>query len=177
MSNILSELMHHLDTDRSMKLGHAPKDVQIWLEELSLPLDLLRFLQWNWPQVDTQIGHISVMSSENILKGEETMALIAYRFLALGSAPNGDFFVLDISTDQCRPGFITHEEYWEHEENPRKVFQPIARSLASLLYRFAEGRYVPTDYYAAKDFSAFLEAENRGSEPDAVGNEGHHGAD
>src|SRR6478736_141469 len=108
--NLLSEFIYHLDADSSMKLGHAPKNVQAWLEELALPMDVLRFLQWDWPQADSQIGHISVMSSKNIMNHERTKALLPHRFLQLGSAPNGDFFVLDIATDQYRPGFITHEE-------------------------------------------------------------------
>jgi hypothetical protein len=160
---LLSEFIYHLDADRSMKLGHAPDDVQAWLEDLGLPIDIRRFLQWDWPQTNSYIRHIALMSSENIIKDEYTSALLPYKFLHLGSAPNGDFFVLDISTDPCRPGFITHEEYCE--KNPRVVFQPIARSFESLLYRLVEGRYVPKDYYAAREFNEFLEQERQHTKP------------
>lgn len=165
--NLLSEFIYHLDSDDSMKLGHAPKNVQAWLEEVGLPMDLLRFLQWDWPQVDSQIGHIAVLSSKNLMADEQTEKLLGHKFLQLGSAPNGDLFVLDVSTEQCRPGFITHEEYWDHEDNPKEVFEPIARSLESLLYRIVEGRYLPTDYYAVKDFNAFLREEQKNSEQGA----------
>ena len=62
----------------------------------------------------------------------------------------------------CVPGFVSHDELWEDEaSNPRDCFQPIARSLESLLFRLAEERYIPTDYYAARAFNEFLAEEDR----------------
>jgi len=37
-----------------------------WIEGLGLPMSIRRFLQWNWPQIDTQIGHIAIMSSAHV---------------------------------------------------------------------------------------------------------------
>jgi hypothetical protein len=161
--DVLSEFIHHLDLDGGMKVGHAPKEVEDWFEGLGLPMDMLRFLQWDWPQVDSQIGHIAVFSSQNIMKNKDTPRLLMHRFLPLGSAPNGDLFVIDISTGQCVPGFISHDAYWGYEDtvNPREIFQAIARSLESLLYKLIEFRYVPTDYYAAKEFNEFLKSEEQ----------------
>lgn len=158
---ILSEFIHHLDKDNDMNIGQAPDEVQAWLENIGLPMDILRFLQWKWPQRDTRIAHISLMSSANLIKDDFCENLIRQGYLQLGSAQNGDIFVIDFSSEQCRPGFITHEEYWEHEDNLKHIFQPIARSIESLLYRIAEGRYVPTDYYAAEEFNKFLVEENK----------------
>jgi hypothetical protein len=68
--------------------------------------------------------------------------------------------VVRCDSEPCEVGFITHEEYWEHKDEPEKVYERIARSLDSLLYRVVEGRYVPIDYYAAKEFNEFLAEEH-----------------
>jgi hypothetical protein len=73
--------------------------------------------------------------------------------------PNGDWLVIAFAKLGCIPGFITHEE-WDQESSPASFFEPIAKSMESLLYRIAEGRYIPTDYYAAKPFNDFLREEN-----------------
>ena len=161
---LLSEFIQHLDIKNDMKLGHAPDEVQQRLEDIGLPLDILRFLQWSWPQRDTQIAHISILSSPHLINDELSENLLKQTFLQLGSAPNGDFFVLDFSSTQCRPGFITHEEYWEYENELRKIFIPIARSMESLFYRIVEGKYIPTDYYAAEEFNAFLRKEENSTQ-------------
>jgi hypothetical protein len=161
------EFIQHLDRDESLKSGYAPENIKNWLEGLGLPIDLLRFMQWDWPQVDCQIAHIAIRSSASIYEDEATGYLQKYKFLNVGSAPNGDWFVIDYSTEACVPGFITHEEWspWSKEpSDPRQFFQPIARGLDSFLYRVIEARYLPTDYYAAEEFNRFL-AEERSAEP------------
>jgi hypothetical protein len=155
---VCSELIQHLD-DGTLECGHAPQDVKDWFETIDLPMELLRFMQWRWPQQDCQIAHLSILSSRNIKDDDFSVSLAKARFLLIGSAPNGDWLVIDFSRPGCPPGFVTHEE-WDQESDPKPLFEPIARSLESFLYRIAEGRYIPTDYYAAKPFNDFLREEN-----------------
>ena len=125
-------------------------------------MDLLRFMQWDWPQSDCQIAHITIQSSVSFHADEVTAHLLKHKFLNVGSAPNGDWFVIDFSTEACVPGFVTHEEWspWRNEpQDPRQFFQPMTRSFESFLYRAVEGRYLPTDYYAAQEFNRFLAEE------------------
>jgi hypothetical protein len=160
--SLCREFIQHLDQESSLKSGPAPKRIENWLEELGLPLDFLRFMQWNWPQTDCQIAHIAIQSSESLYADEVTTLLLKHKFFNAGSAPNGDWFVIDFSTEACVPGFITHEEWspWSEEpQDPRQFFQPIARSFDTFLYRVVEGKYLPTDYYAASDFNKFLADE------------------
>ena len=161
--NLLSEFMYHLDVDGEMDLGHAPDDVIEWIESLGLPMSIRRFLQWDWAQTDGQIGHIHIMSSSNVRTNDWSDTFTPQKLLWLGSAPNGDFFVINFSDDRCIPGFVTHSECWDGNGGMRSdlvsCFQPIARSMQSLLYRFAEALYIPTDYYSAKEFNKFLETE------------------
>jgi hypothetical protein len=160
--SLCREFISHLDQDGSLKSGNAPKKIGTWLEKIGLPIDLLRFMQWDWPQTDCQIAHIFIMSSASLHADEATAYLLKQKFLNVGSAPNGDTFVIDFSTEACVPGFITHEEWspWSDEpRDPRQFFQPIARNFDSFLYRVVEGKYLPTDYYAAREFNKFLADE------------------
>jgi hypothetical protein len=156
--DVCSELIQHLD-DGTLECGHAPQDVKDWLESLNLPMELLRFMQWRWPQQDCQIAHLSILSSRSIKDDDFAEPLAKAGFLLIGSAPNGDWLVIAFAKLGCIPGFITHEE-WDQESSPASFFEPIAKSMESLLYRIAEGRYIPTDYYAAKPFNDFLREEN-----------------
>ena len=161
---ICREFIHHLDQDGSLECGHAPEHIQRWLEELNLPVGFLTFMRWDWPQADGQIAHLTVRSSRSIYADDATVVLIAHKLLNIGSAPNGDWLVIDFSTEACGVGFVTHEEWspWsDSPQDPRLFLQPIARSFASFLYRAVEGRYLPTDYYAARKFNSFLMEERR----------------
>jgi hypothetical protein len=163
--HLCGEFLCHLDKDGSLKCGHAPEHMKKWLEELNLPMNFLRFMQWSWPQSDGYIAHVSVLSSTSIYTAEATSPLLKHKVLNAGFAPNGDWFVIDYSTEACVPGFITHEEWcpWSAEtEDARAFFQPIARSFESFLYRAVERRYLPRDYYVAKEFNAFLVDERNG---------------
>jgi hypothetical protein len=119
-------------------------------------------MQWDWPQRNGYLAHIAIDSSKSLQQHPLNARLADHQFLIAGSAPNGDWFVIDFSTDACAPGFITHEKWnpWaDAPEDPRRLFQPIARNFESFLYRVAERRYLPTDYYAARAFNKFLKEE------------------
>ena len=111
------------------------------------------------------MAHIEIKSSTSI-HAEDSTSFLKHHFLYIGNAPNSDMLVIDYSTDACVPGFITHEEWnpWPDDpdelEDPRDFFQPIASSFDSFLRRVVEGRYLPMDYYAAKEFNT-LHANDR----------------
>lgn len=155
--DVCRELLNHLDGGE-LACGNAPEDVKKWLESLSLPVELLWFMQWDWAQNNSQLAHLSISSSREIMDDASSGMFARYGFLLIGSAPNGDWLVIDFRDGVCLPGFITHEE-WDQESDPRSLFEPIARSMESLLYRIAEDKYIPTDYYAAKPFNEFLKEE------------------
>lgn len=151
-------LMHHLDRGQ-LRVGNAPQAVQDWLESLGLPLDLLRFLQWSWPQEECSFGAIDIHGSESLPLLDRADVFLASKLLRIGSGPNGDFFAIDFSVDSCPVGFVTHEE-WDGESDPRPHFEPVTRSIESFLNRVAEDRFVPCDYYAAREFNEFLRDES-----------------
>lgn len=152
-----SWLINHIDDD-SFGIAHAPKKIIAWFETLGLPMELLRFLQWQWPQKDCQIGPVSILKSSDIPKLDSIDVYLRHKLLPVGSGPNGDTFAIDFSVESCPVGFVTHEEYYG-EGDPREFFRPAARSVESFLYRIAEGRYFPCDYYATGYFNDFLRAE------------------
>jgi len=152
-----SWLMHHLDDD-DLQVGHAPDATKEWLETLGLEMSLLRFMQWSWPQNECQIGPVSILGSESIPDQDQIESFLQHKLLPVGSGPNGDTFAIDFSVTSCPVGFVTHEEYYG-EGSPREFFRPAARSIESFLFRVAEGRYFPCDYYATGDFNDFLRDE------------------
>ena len=160
-SSVCSELLHHFDADEALAVDSSPPEFAKWLDTVTLPWDLQHLLRFDWPQKSGYIGHLRIMSAQELLADEFLGSLLRHQLLPIGSAPNGDTLVIRTGSDQCEVGFLTHEEYWEHQEDPLTVYQPIARTLDSLLYRLVEGRYIPTDYYAAKEFNAFLADERR----------------
>ena len=156
------DLIHHLD-EGDLEPGHAPDDVKAWLETLGLEMGLLRFLQWSWPQQAGDLGVLRLLSSCNLRDSRDGKRLVPFKLLHVGSGPNGDLLVLDFSTAAAQPGFVAHDQFWGNDGvDPRSCYAPAARSLASLLWRMAEGRYVPCDFYAAVAYNKFL-LEERGA--------------
>ena len=156
-SSIASNLMYHLAGDEP-GIEHAPKEIDAWLESLPLPMDLKRMLQWYWPKHGVQLGPIHFHSPMGIRHAPWTDAMLPHKLLALGDCPNGDAFVVDFSSDACNVGFVTREEY-DGESDPRPYYQPTFRCLETYLYRVAEERYLPADYYDARSLIDFLQAE------------------
>ena len=156
------DLIHHLD-EGDLEPGHAPDDVKAWLETLGLEMGLLRFLQWSWPQQSGDLGVLRLLSSCNLRDSRDGKRLVPFKLLHVGSGPSGDLLVLDFSTAAVQPGFVAHDQFWGNDGvDPRSCYAPAARSLASLFWRMAEGRYVPCDFYAAVAYNKFL-LEERGA--------------
>jgi hypothetical protein len=155
-AGVCSEFLHHLDSDGELKVGHSSKRFAACLEKANLPWDLQHLLRFDWPQRSGYLAHLRFNSAKEILADEFLGDLLKHHFLPIGSAPNGDMLVVRFDSDRCEVGFLTHEEYWDQKEDPVKIYEPIAPTLESLLFRIVEGRYIPTDYYAAKEFNAFL---------------------
>jgi hypothetical protein len=165
--DVCRELICHLDKDGSLGIEASSKAVVKWLEAAELPWNLDMMIRHYWPQQESQIGHISWLTASELVQREQQPLFMAAKLLEVGSAPNGDPFVIDFSSDACAVGFVSHEEFSDNEAEVRKVFQPIARSFASFLHRVAEERYLPTDYFAAKAFNEFLrEEQNAGKDND-----------
>jgi hypothetical protein len=161
-SSLCREFLIHLDRDGHLEVGPAPKAVAKWLDKAKLPWDLAHLLRFDWPQKGGEIHGrgLYLAASKDILAHDLRKDLHRHGFLPIGSAPNGDLLVVRCDSEPCEVGFITHEEYWEHKDEPVVAYQRVARTLDSLLFRVAEGRYIPIDYYAAKEFNAFLAEED-----------------
>lgn len=162
--SLCSEFIRHLDRNGDLGCDAPPVHIENWISDLRLPVELSRFLLFSWPQKDCKVADINIHSSASIYADEATAPLLKDKFFNAGWATSGDWFVVDFSNKDCIPGFIAQCEWnpWlDKPVKPRKFFQPIARSLDSLLFRITEGLYVPADYYAAKDFSEFLAKEQQ----------------
>jgi hypothetical protein len=161
--DVCREFLNHLDADGEFKVGDSPPVFGEWLDTLKLPWDLSQILRSSWPRKCGYIRHIALWNAKGVFKNPSRDKFVSQRFLAIGSAPNGDYLVANFSTDNCEVGFISHEAYYEHEDSLVNCYEPIARGLDSLFFKLIEGHYLPTDYYAAKAFNHFLKEEMQGS--------------
>ncbi|MCE5327779.1 MAG: hypothetical protein LLG01_15340 [Planctomycetaceae bacterium] len=162
---LLSDFLRHLDRFGSMEIGTAPENIQKWLPTTGLPDFMVRLLMHNWPQVDSQVDHLVLFSSQRIHDFEATNPLIEQGLFIIGAGRSGDLVVVDFRSSACVPGFVSCEEWWPPADNARNFFQPIARSFESLLFRIIEGRYIPLDWYSAGFFNAFLKEERESYGP------------
>ncbi len=157
--DLCRDFIFHIDKDNSLQCGEAPDNIQTWLEGLKLPLNLLRFMCWSWPQSDCQISHFHIFSSQKIYNHEVTPILLKFDLLGIGWAINGDWLVIDFSNESCEPGLIPFA-LWNplatNLENPRTLFQSISQSFDTFLYRAMEGHFLPSDSYAAENLNNFL---------------------
>jgi hypothetical protein len=70
--------------------------------------------------------------------------------LPIGSAINGDLLVLSFTEESCEVGLVSHDEFWE-DGDARSAYVAVTPSIDEFLWRAAEGRYLPIDFYAADE--------------------------
>ncbi len=163
-SDVCRELFHYLDGNGSLSVGHCSAKVTKWLDEVEFPWALRQMLRFYWPKKRGNIAHLRLCPSGQLPQQDYLQEFLAIKLLPIGCAPNGDPLVVRFDTDQCEIGFVSHERYFSTDKKTLDhLYQPIARTLDSLLYRIAEGKYVPTDFHAAKAFNEFLAEEKGGA--------------
>lgn len=86
-----------------------------WLESLVLPAQLHRLLTNGWPERDCRFGHDILFSIDSIFADHATSKLLEHYFLVVGSASDGDWLVVDFSTDDCLAGLLPHDQWNPHE--------------------------------------------------------------
>lgn len=150
-TDLIRDLFQHLDSDGSLQVGHCPDDVNRKLEEMSLPLGLKRVLQWYWTNSGGEVGGYVLYSVEESLANEDLPSLIVKNMLPIGYAANGDPLVLCFNEERCAVGLVSHDQLWEEAVDPKTVYAEVTASIDEFLWRAAEGRYLPVDYYAASE--------------------------
>lgn len=158
---LVTELIHYLESkeeDADWELEDCPKELSAQLEQLTIPLDLKRMLQWNWPNTSAFVYSYSLESVASICSHDYLQVLMKHGCFPIGSAGNGDEIVVRFTEDDVGAvGFASHDQLWEHpdEFDPAKGFARIAHSLEEFLFRLAEGLYLPHDFHAAEEWDSF----------------------
>jgi hypothetical protein len=153
-------LIEHLDADTKCA-GEASATDKSWLTSIGVPVPLLHILQFHWPVRDCTLSHFELMSVASIRREEFTDSLLKYKFLEIGCVLNGDWVVIDLSTDRFSPGYISHEDWsGDSGDDPRVVFAPIAPSFVILLDYINKKQFIPVDYFEALDYNAEIEGES-----------------
>ena len=148
---LISDLLQHLDSDGSLRVGHCPEAASQKLEEMSIPLGVKRVLQWYWTNRGGGVGGYTLYSVEESLANEDLGRLLATGMLPIGYAANGDPLVLRFDEERCEVGLVSHDRLWEEGSDPKECYAEVTGSIEEFLWRAAEGRYLPIDYYAASE--------------------------
>lgn len=150
---LIQDLFHHLDSNDSLKIGYADESTTRALEELDIPLDLKRTLQWYWTTSGGIVGPYTLDSVNVILANNDFSKLFQSRMIPIGFAVNGDILVIRTANDGCNIGLVSHEIFWEEECGPVEAYVEITQTIDEYLWRSVEGRYLPIDYYSATELA------------------------
>jgi hypothetical protein len=118
---------------------------------MPLPLELKRVLQWYWTNRGGEIGCYILYSVEESLADKDLPKLIVANMLPIGYAANGDPLVLCFNQEGCAIGLVSHDQFWEEGADLKTAYAEVTASIDEFLWRAAEGRYLPVDYYAASE--------------------------
>ncbi len=150
-ADLIRDLFQHLDSDGSLQVGRCPNETNRTLEEMPLPLGLKRVLQWYWTKSGGEIGGYAIYSVEESLANEDLPNLIVANMLPIGYAANGDPLVVRFNEERCAIGLISHDHFWGDGGDPKAAYAQVTASIEEFLWRAAEGRYLPIDYYVASE--------------------------
>jgi hypothetical protein len=109
-----------------------------------------------WPTGAVFAGPYEIYSLEEIVADSHLAALHAKGFFLIGHALNGDFLAIrtgkkwGYETTVC---LISHEHLLSDEMHPDECSIEIAAEIPEFFYRAVEGRYLPTDFFCAQEFS------------------------
>jgi hypothetical protein len=135
--------------DALAHLGHeqpvfvdAPVAFNTWLTAKQLPTDVVKFL------LETAVAdHIPFLGGcggmwtpeDVMVLNDQESDILAGGLLAVGSAINGDFIVIDLRDEQRQAGFVSHDELARNDDEARswtdvrEIFVPVAVSLHEML--------------------------------------------
>jgi hypothetical protein len=143
------DLLHHLDSNGSLEIGNADEKTTAILENLAIPIDLKRLLQWDWTTSGGQLGPYVLCSVNKIPATHDYDQLLKFKMIPIGDTANGDILVIRIVDEDCAVGLISHDEFWEGESDPVQAYAEVTPSIDEYLWRVAESKYLPIDFYAA----------------------------
>jgi len=148
---LVKDLLHHLDSNGSLGIGNAEEKTTAILEELQIPIDLKRLLQWYWTKNGGQVGPYTLYSINKIPANDDYDQLLNYKMIPVGFAANGDILVIRFLDENCSVGLVSHDELREGESDPIEAYAEVTPSIDEYLWRAAESRYLPIDFYAASE--------------------------
>lgn len=154
--SLCTSFLLHLDREGVLDCGEASPEIREWLKTLGLPNCLRFLLEDTWPRENFSLAGLNLFSLTKIRASSFTAPVLERGFLAIGTAANGDFLVIDVSSPDCTSGFIDHSSWspWVDEPgNPRDFFEPIAPTFERFLSLVVEHRFIPRDYYDARGFN------------------------
>lgn len=124
-----------------------------WIDRRELSANAKQLFSWFMPTHEIMVGTGSFYSAVDLMEMNDQWSRMAgYGLLILGSCLNGDFIVLDTRSDDLEVGYVTHEEIdLSDASDYREKYIAISPSIGGFLHDATFLRYLPDDYYFAKE--------------------------
>ena len=124
-----------------------------WLERRELSANAKLLFSWFMPTHEIMVGTGNFYSAEDMMGiNDQWSRMASYGLLILGSCLNGDFIVIDTRSDNLEVGYVTHEEVdLSDTSDYREKYIAISPSIDCFLHDATLLRYLPDDYYFAKE--------------------------
>ena len=161
-NELVIDLMGHLGKSHQFQAGSAGREVEAKIESMVLPMDVKRLLQWRWPLSHAVVGPYSLYPAEHVTTIEDLDRFLKSSMVPIGAARNGDILVILFDERHEEIGLVSHDELWEGEGPPSDCFVPVCRSVDEYLWRVSEGRYLPRDFFAAREWQQLKEEAEGG---------------
>ncbi len=167
--SLIEDLLYHFWRRDGIRIDECDESAAERLKALSLPSQLFGLLRWTWVKADAEIGRYTIIPVEGILSFSPFLERsLKESMIPIGYALNGDPLVLRWSDkDRCEVGLISHEEFDEDERVcPTLPYARVTSTLEEYLLRAVEGKYLPIDYYAARELDSLRQEMSRGGTPE-----------
>lgn len=158
-SALVRDLMRSLGNaaNRSPKIGRCSESDKALIEQWNIPVGLKRLLQWDWFNEPLGDPHY-IYSASDIIRANDRDLYMSAGLLQIGDCPNGDMICVDFNYEKCPVYFASHDELWSSDPPaPRSAAVKVFDSLEEFFWRLVEGKYIPVDYYAGKEYRDFLD--------------------
>jgi hypothetical protein len=151
--DLVSELLRHLQGVHDWKLGPCPRQAQITLKSLELPVGLARLLSRSWVNArHAYVGTYLLRTASEIAADPWLLVLRTQRMVPIGRAHNQDVLVLRFAENGLIETGVVSRRLFHGNPGAFQTAQdyaPITRSFDEFLLRLADGLFVPADFHSA----------------------------
>jgi hypothetical protein len=155
--DLVHELLRHLQGRDDWKLGRCSKLAESTFTSLDLPLGLTRLLSRAWVNAKyCYAGKYLLRTANEIASDPWLLVLRTCDMVPIGRAENQDVLVLRFAENLLiETGVVSRRLFYGNPRSfhPAHAYAPITRSFDEFLLRLADGKFVPSDFESARQWT------------------------